>query len=101
MARQFLDNGLKLAPETMLSFYDEDPSADIREALPKLTVPVLAMHGEDDQLIPFAAAEYIVEHAPDAALSPFPGKGHLPIFTATAAFCAELRRFVGEEAPHV
>jgi hypothetical protein len=27
-------------------------------------------------------------------LYPFPGKGHLPIFTATTEFCDVLRQFV-------
>ena len=37
---------------------------------------------------------HLAEHLPDARLHLFEGRGHLPIFTATAEFCDVLRRFV-------
>ena len=41
-----------------------------------------------------AAAHHLARHIPDARLHLFEGRGHLPIFTATAEFCEILRRFV-------
>ena len=39
------------------------------------------------------AARYLAKHIPGARLYPFEGSGHLPLFTATRAFCEALRQF--------
>jgi pimeloyl-ACP methyl ester carboxylesterase len=86
---------LKLPKETLLSFYDEDPDMDIRPMLADLHVPTLVTHGTNDLQVPFAAAQYLATHIPDAELYAFHDAGHLPLFTATEHFCRVLRRFVG------
>jgi pimeloyl-ACP methyl ester carboxylesterase len=65
--------------------------------LAAIPMPVLVMHGREDRLLAFAAAEQIAAGLPDARLYAFEGKGHLPIFTATDEFCEALRRFVRVE----
>jgi pimeloyl-ACP methyl ester carboxylesterase len=62
--------------------------------LADIGVPVLVTHGREDRLLDFIAAEEIAADLPNAQLYAFEGKGHLPIFTATAEFCEVLRRFV-------
>jgi pimeloyl-ACP methyl ester carboxylesterase len=84
----------QLPPDTVLSFYDPDPSVDITSLLKQVEAPTLVLHGTADQLISFAAAEYIAKELPNAQLYGFEGKGHLPMFTATDEFCDVLRRFV-------
>jgi pimeloyl-ACP methyl ester carboxylesterase len=96
IAEQFLNAGLRLSEETISSFYDLDPEIDVTQLLSNIEVPTLVTHGTADQLIPYATAEYIVEHLPNARLYPFADKGHLPIFTATEEFCDVLRQFVRE-----
>jgi pimeloyl-ACP methyl ester carboxylesterase len=54
----------------------------------------LIIHGREDRLVAFSAAEQIAAGLPNAQLYPFEGKGHLPIFSATDEFCEVLSRFV-------
>lgn len=56
-----------------LLFRHRFPSA---ERAPGVQVPVLVLHGTDDDLVPFAHAERLVELLPDARLHPVPGWGH-------------------------
>jgi pimeloyl-ACP methyl ester carboxylesterase len=83
-----------LPRETILSFFDPDPTKDIMPLLAGITTPVLVAHGREDRVIAFAAAEEIAARLPHARLYAFERKGHLPIFTATTEFCGVVRRFV-------
>jgi pimeloyl-ACP methyl ester carboxylesterase len=83
-----------LPRETLLSFFDPDPTKDVMPLLSAITAPVLVAHGREDRLVAFAAAEQIAAHLPHAQLYAFERKGHLPIFTATTEFCNVVRRFV-------
>jgi class 3 adenylate cyclase/pimeloyl-ACP methyl ester carboxylesterase len=85
---------LSLPRETILSFFDPDPTKDVMPLLAGITTPVLVAHGREDRLIAFAAAEEIAARLPNARLCAFERKGHLPIFTATAEFCNVVRGFV-------
>ncbi|KQV53032.1 alpha/beta hydrolase [Pelomonas sp. Root1217] len=46
------------------------------ERLPRITVPTLIVHGEDDALIPVAAAHDLAKRVPNARLETIPGWGH-------------------------
>ena len=94
LRRMFIALRQRMPRETVLSFYDPDPTMDILPILGSIAVPTLVAHGGDDRLIDFAAAEYIAARIPGARLYAFEGKGHNPIFSATEEFCEVLRRFV-------
>ncbi len=51
---------------------------DSRPLLPSLTMPVLAMVGEEDDLTPVACARTMAETAPGGSLAIIPGAGHTP-----------------------
>ncbi|MGH6920202.1 MAG: alpha/beta fold hydrolase [Geminicoccaceae bacterium] len=85
---------LQIARETLLSFWDPDPTAEVMPILADTTVPTLVTHGREDRLVSFEAAEHIAARLPNAELYAFDGKGHFPIFTATEEFCEVLRGFV-------
>jgi class 3 adenylate cyclase/pimeloyl-ACP methyl ester carboxylesterase len=85
---------LSLPRETILSFFDPDPTKDVMSLLAGITAPVLVTHGREDRVIAFAAAEEIAARLPNARLYAFERKGHLPIFTATTEFCNVVRSFV-------
>jgi len=87
---------LSLPRETILSFFDPDPTKDVLPLLAGISTPVLVTHGREDRVIAFAAAEEIAASLPNARLYAFERKGHLPIFTATTEFCNVVRRFVRE-----
>jgi pimeloyl-ACP methyl ester carboxylesterase len=85
---------LQLPEETLLSFWDPDPTADVLPVLSDISVPTLVTHGREDRLVLFGAAEELAARLPRAQLYAFEGKGHFPIFTATDEFSDVLRRFV-------
>jgi pimeloyl-ACP methyl ester carboxylesterase len=95
--RLVLEHRLRLPPDTILSFYDADPEANVASILSLLSCPILVVHGTEDRLISFATAEYLTKRIPNAQLYAFEGKGNLPIFTATSEFCQILRKFIREE----
>ena len=94
LAEQFTRNILRLPRESILSTWTPDPSVDIAPILDQVKTPALVLHGTEDRRVSVAAARHLAQHLPDARLHLFEGRGHLPIFTATAEFCEVLRRFV-------
>jgi class 3 adenylate cyclase/pimeloyl-ACP methyl ester carboxylesterase len=89
----FMRTRLELPYETMLSFFDPDPTVEVTPILGEIAVPVLVTHGSADRMIVFRAAEFIVARLPDARLYAIEDKGHMPLFTATDEFCEVLSRF--------
>jgi DNA-binding SARP family transcriptional activator/pimeloyl-ACP methyl ester carboxylesterase len=96
LAEQFTRNILRLPRESILSTWTPDPTVDIAPILDQVKSPTLILHGTEDRRVSVAAARYLTQHLPDARLHLFEGRGHLPIFTATAEFCQVLRGFVGD-----
>jgi pimeloyl-ACP methyl ester carboxylesterase/DNA-binding SARP family transcriptional activator len=94
LAEQFTRNLLRLPRESILSTWTPDPELDIAPILGQVKVPTLVLHGTEDRRVSVAAAHHLALHIPDARLYLFEGRGHLPIFTATAEFCQVLRQFV-------
>ena len=47
----FVRTRLKLPRETMLSFFDPDPTVEVTPILGEIAVPVLVTHGSEDRLI--------------------------------------------------
>ena len=99
MLETIVGSRLKLPRETLLSFFLDDAEGDVTAILPTIQTPTLVMHGRDDRLVSFAAAELMTSLLPNAKLHGFEGKGHLPIFTATSEFCEVLRAFVRDQLP--
>ena len=50
--------------------------SDVRARIPAIGIPVLLLHGADDQIIPPAAAEWLHNHLPDSQLRIFENNGH-------------------------
>ena len=92
-----------LAREPLLSFFDSDPTQDLRPLLPRIAVPTLVTRGTADRVSGAADAEELAAGTRGARLHAFPGRCHVPIFTATTEFCEVLRRFArpaeGETSP--
>ncbi|WP_027937676.1 alpha/beta fold hydrolase [Anaeroarcus burkinensis] len=54
---------------------------DLRSLLSKVTAQAQVIHGFEDAICPFGAAEYLTAHLPHAELIGVPGCGHIPFFT--------------------
>ncbi len=61
------------AYDCVKAFSETDHSEDLK----KMTVPTLFIHGDDDQIVPIAAAaQAAVRIAPNARLKVYPGRSH-------------------------
>ena len=63
-------------------------------AVARVDMPVLVMWGEEDALIPFAAAQWYADRLPDATLVSYPGIGHLPMEEDAPRSLADLRNWL-------
>ncbi|MBX6364856.1 MAG: alpha/beta hydrolase [Gemmatimonadetes bacterium] len=71
--RWSMQAGLAAAYECVKAFSETDFTEDLR----KIGVPTLIVHGDDDQIVPIAAAATrSVEIVPNAALKVYPGAPH-------------------------
>lgn len=68
--------------------------ADLRDALPGITVPTLLLHGELDERAPLSVTSGLQAGIRSAELVVMPGVGHVSNVEAPAAFNAEVRRFL-------
>jgi len=71
--RQGMTGGAKAHYDCIEAFSETDFTADLKA----ITVPVLVMHGEDDQIVPFAdAGPLSAKLLPHATLKAYPGLPH-------------------------
>jgi class 3 adenylate cyclase/pimeloyl-ACP methyl ester carboxylesterase len=95
MAEGVIRRWRQLAPDVLRNFFGEDdPSRELRHVLPRIGMPTLVLHGEDDRLVPVEAGRYLAEHIPGALLHVFKGRGHVPFVTAPTEFTHVLRSFI-------
>ncbi len=65
------------SPENAVKLQRALSLIDVRELLPQVSVPTLIFHSRDDQVVPFAAGEYLARNIPDAMFVPLEGENHL------------------------
>jgi pimeloyl-ACP methyl ester carboxylesterase len=100
LEEQYVKSRMMLPKDTLLSFFEPDPETDITALLPDISVPTLVLFGTDDRVVPFAAGRELARRIPGAQFYAFPGRGHVPVFTATSEACGILRDFArGERTP--
>jgi pimeloyl-ACP methyl ester carboxylesterase len=68
--------------------------ADLRDALPRLTVPTLLLYGDQDTRAPLSVARALHDAIPDAELRVLPGVGHVSSVEAPDRFNDEVRCFL-------
>jgi uncharacterized protein len=59
------------------TFYESLKEFDGRGTARRITVPVLILHGDKDEIIPHQDSVEIVKHIPEGRLSTFPGANHV------------------------
>lgn len=65
------------SPENAVKLQRALSQIDVRDLLPKVRVPTLVLHVKDDQVVPFAAGEYLAQHIPGAAFIALEGENHI------------------------
>jgi non-heme chloroperoxidase len=74
---------------------------DFRQDLTRIDVPTLVIHGDEDRIVPFAAAgERTAKLVKGAQLHVVKGGPHCIIWTHADEVNSELMRFVAEHAVH-
>ena len=69
---------------------------DLRQELARIEVPTLLIHGTNDPLMPFAAAEALAAAIPGAHLTPFADCAHAPFMSRPDDFLAAARAFLND-----
>jgi pimeloyl-ACP methyl ester carboxylesterase len=72
--------------------------ADLRETLRALPLPVGALWGSGDRVIPPGGAHTLLAVRPDATCEIIDGAGHISMVEQPAAFAAALERVLGASA---
>lgn len=78
---------------TMMANWDLD---SLQRDLPRLTVPILLIHGEGDAAIPLAAAREASRLIPGVTLKPLPNLGHLAHEEDPVGVAQIIAQFAGE-----
>jgi len=79
--------------QVSLSALNELTATDLRHYLPNTNLPVLLIHGAEDNICPVGAALFMADHIPRAISKIIPSSGHAPFLTAPEIFNAEVSRF--------
>lgn len=69
-------------------------SEDLREALPRVSVPTLLIQGANDAFVPAASTAAAAEAIPDSRVMEFPNSSHGPFLEEPDRFTEVLRQFV-------
>ena len=83
-----------LVREDMEASLDAIIENDNRDMIKDIDVPVLIVHGTDDQVCPFNVTQYIKGRIADVRLMAFNGRGHMPFLTAPEEFNSILEDFI-------
>ena len=88
-------------------FWDIMGEVDVRELLPKVSVPTLILHARDDATIPFDWGRELTSMIPNSKFVQLEGKNHILLEQEPAwnRFLSEVREFLGakelrEESSH-
>ena len=68
-------------------------AVDLREAIPALDLPLLAIHGAESRVYAPETGAWIAEHAPQGAVTVLPGCGHAPNLEDPVAVAEAIARF--------
>ena len=88
--------GKESATPDMLERLDTVPF-DNREYLARVSVPTLVLHRRGDQVVPFAAGQFLARRLPNARFVPLDGDVHLPNFGDVASVLEPILKFLAED----
>jgi len=69
-------------------------NTDIRGLLKDITIPVLLIHGNDDNVVPLEAAEFTANNIKRASMKVFDRAGHAPFITRERDFIEVVNKFL-------
>ncbi|MEZ6023129.1 MAG: alpha/beta hydrolase [Hyphomonadaceae bacterium] len=84
----------KADPAAMAPFWASMARQDFRAALPRITQPMLVIHGGESQIYPDGATKFVADTAPNAQRVVIEGAGHVPHLEAPDLFFNQVEDFV-------
>jgi pimeloyl-ACP methyl ester carboxylesterase len=84
------------SPGTLGALSRMNREIDVRHVLPAIRVPTLVLHGEEDAVVPPAAARWMASRVPGARFSSIAGAARLHFGRGTDAVNAEVRSFLSD-----
>lgn len=93
IARTVFSNPLP-STETLLAGLGWLRDVDLRNIVTGIACPVLLIHGENDPLMPLAAAHWLADQLPQAELEIFPGAAHAPFLNDPERFARRIGAFL-------
>ncbi len=91
--------GRETPPAVFQNFFEGELELEIRHLLPRLGVPTLILHGEEDRLFPVEAGRWMAKQVPGAQFYVFKGRCHLPVTTATVEVAQVVKNFIRTGRP--
>lgn len=74
-----IDNALEIGVDSLIHGLQYLMHMDLRTSLRDISAPCLVIHGNDDRIVPLAAAEFLVRNIPRAVACFLPSAGHMLI----------------------
>ena len=90
----FRDIMLEIHPAGLRAMARSLAEADLRDILPRITVPTLLLYGDSDVRAPLTVARDLLARIPGSRLAIMPGVGHMSSIEAPERFNAEVRTFL-------
>lgn len=84
----------------MAEFWESLTRADLRSAIARIEVPLLAIHGAQSRVYPPATADWIARTAQQGQALILPDCGHAPNLENPRATAAAIEAFVRQTTPH-
>ena len=85
------------SPGMLEALYSMNREIDVRDVLPTVRVPVLVMHGSEDQIVPVEVGRYTAQRLPTARFVEISEVGHLALGGPAAdRILLEIERFLSE-----
>jgi pimeloyl-[acyl-carrier protein] methyl ester esterase len=82
--------------KTAISVLDELAVLDLKDALRKINVPTLIVHGEKDSVCPLRAGEFLRDNIRGSKLYAVKDAGHMPFYTRPEEFNMTLEGFLAD-----
>lgn len=92
--RSFAEEALHIPSEDLIRGLDVLCSTDLRSELKKITMPVLLLHGDKDQVIPSEASLYLQENLKKSRRQSFQNQGHAMVLKNQAVLAGAIKDFL-------
>jgi pimeloyl-ACP methyl ester carboxylesterase len=83
------------SPEVAADLLEACYRTDVRAVLPRLRVPTLVLHRQEDRAVPFRLGREVAALIPGATLAPLHGLVHLAYFGEVEPLLQKIRAFLG------